>query len=586
MKKIIALVVAMVMVLSLSLTVFAEEPSTLTELLEDNNINATRTIDVPVDIKLDASGKGNFVDGPVSKSGKATVDYQATIYMKAVRDAYTAYMTAARFLVAGVGDLPSQLENCKITGQFTIKVVYPEEAKIPEVVLTSGDLYGFNDGASVIFKEASRLVSAGEQAGTKEATITLEVAGTAPERVGFVLASDMTANLETYLPDIKFVCEGVEYSNQGEYEVSGSISGATLIHDQAGNLVATINYNGKHGTEAGFVDGNIAETVKITSVGGLNAGPGTSSPSIPVITPTTPADKKVTVSFDVNGVEGIEDIVFEGDEENPVIDIEEIEKSVADKREGFALEGFYEEPTYATKLEGEVPVTENTTLYAKWINVTAPEELKSDEHIAYINGYPDGTVRPEDNITREEIAAIFYRLLKDDVKAKIETEEHTFADVEEGRWSSKEVATMANGGYLKGYVDGTFRPGANITRAELATIAGRFLKAVVAGGRDFDDIAGHWAEENIKSIANNEWIIGYEDGNFRPDDYITRAEAITIINRIIVRYVNAHGLIEDVKEWPDNHESEWYYYAVIEATNEHDFGRAEDQYNEIWNSAE
>ena len=585
MKRIIALVVAMVMALTLSITVFAE-PSTLTELLEDNNISSTRTIDVPVDIKLDASGSGSFADGPVSKAGKATVDYQATIYMKAVRDVYKAYMTTARLLVAGLGELPAQLENSKITGEFTIRVVYPESAKVPEIVLTSGDLYGFNDGASAIFKETSRIVTAGAQSGTKEVAITLAVAGPAPDRAGYVLASDMTDNLEAYLPDITFVCEGVEYTAQGEYTVSGSISGTTFIHDQAGNLVGTINYNGKHGTEAGFVDGAIAETVKITSIGGMNAGPGTSSPSTPVITPTTPSDKKVTVYLDVNGVEGLEDIVFEGDAENPVIDIEELEKSVSGKREGFVLAGFYAEPTYATKLEGEVPVTEDTTLYAKWINVTAPEELNSEEHIAYINGYPDGTVKPEDHITREEIAAIFYRLLKDDVKAKIETEEHSFADVEEGRWSSKEVATMANGGYLKGYEDGSFRPEANITRAELATIAARFLKAAVEGNRAFGDIDGHWAEENIKSIANNEWILGYEDGNFRPDDYITRAEAITIINRIIVRYVNDHGLVDDVKEWPDNDESAWYYHAVIEATHEHGFDRAEDSYNELWSSAE
>ncbi|MBR5586698.1 MAG: S-layer homology domain-containing protein [Clostridia bacterium] len=576
MKRLIALIIALAMVAAMSLTAVAADPTTLSELLADNNIPSTKTVDVPVDIKMDVGGTGSFVDGPLTKTGSAKVDYRATLYMKAVRNAYNLYMTGARFLVAGVSDLSEQLENCKISGQFTIKITYPESAKVPEVVLNSGNLYGFNNSASLIFTEASRTVDS-VVTGKNELTITLNVAGTAPERPGYVLARDMTANLETYLPDITLTCEDVEYLEKGEFKVVGSITGTTLIHDQAGNLVVTINYNGKQGTEqSGIVGDEISETIRVVSTGGANAGPGT----------VTPPKKDVTVSIDTNGVEGVEDIVISKNEKNPAINIEELEESIGDKREGFVLEGFYKEPTYATKLEGEVPVKENTTIYARWINVTPPAALNSDDHILYIKGYPDGTVRPEDNISREEIATIFYRLLREDIRAKIETDKHSFDDVEEDRWSVSEIATMAKGGYLKGYTDGSFRPGAYITRAELATIASRFLDSIIKGNRTFGDIDGHWAEENIKSIANNEWIIGYDDGNFRPDDYITRAEAITIINRIIVRYVNEDGLHEDFRKWPDNPEHEWYYYAVIESSNEHDFVRDENGYHEDWHNAE
>ena len=141
---------------------------------------------------------------------------------------------------------------------------------------------------------------------------------------------------------------------------------------------------------------------------------------------------------------------------------------------------------------------------------------------------------------------------------------------------------MANGGYITGYEDGTFRPGNFITRAEFATIAARFLDKDYATELVFSDISGHWAEKYIESVATSHWVNGYEDGTFRPDRYITRAEAITIINRILVRYLNKDGIHPDARQWPDNLEDAWYYYEMIEATSSHYYYRMDDGIHEKW----
>ena len=199
MRKILAMILALSMLATMTVTVFADEPTILAELLEDNSIATTRTVDVPVDIQMDAEGTGVFKDGPFSGTSNAKVDYKATIYMKPVRDTYSAYMMAARLLTAGIGDLPTQLENCKIVGGFTIKITYPDTAEVPTVVLGTGSLYGFNDAAGRIFAETSRVVTDGTIAGTKDLTITIDVVGPAPDRNGYVISSDMTANLDAYL---------------------------------------------------------------------------------------------------------------------------------------------------------------------------------------------------------------------------------------------------------------------------------------------------------------------------------------------------------------------------------------------------
>ncbi len=200
-----------------------------------------------------------------------------------------------------------------------------------------------------------------------------------------------------------------------------------------------------------------------------------------------------------------------------------------------------------------------------------PLALEKEDHFAYIKGYPDGNVRPEGQITREEVATIFYRLLVDDVREAYFTESNSFSDVAADRWSNNAISTLAACGIVTGYPDGTFQPDEPITRAEFAAIASRFDELSYTGEDKFSDIADHWAATYINSSSEKGWIKGYEDGTFRPDNYITRAESVTLINRVLERLVDEDGLLPDAKYWPDITNSDWFYYDILEATNSHDY---------------
>ncbi len=575
MKKLLSVVLAAVMLVTLSFGAFAAAPATLTAALTGLGIVPVDGVvnqNVPVDLQVDVGQTGTFVDGPVSKAilgSSILTDYKATLYMESVRNIFQTFISGAELVIAGDAGLETRLENCEVTGQFVVKITYPENIDVPTSITQGTGCYGFNAAVASAFTETTpRTVSAGAD-GTKVLTITLDVIP--------VLKSVMAADLATYLPDLTLTVSGVGLG-LGQHTVVGVVEGYTNIHDGA-NLLYKVEYKGKQGTSAGITGGyNISETVILSQQqqGGVNAGPS-----------STVKEKDKTVTIVLPGVEEAPDAIkIPAKEKNPTIDIDELTEKLNPEREGFVFEGFYDDPYFTNKLEGEVKITENTTLHGRWINVTVPEIFDADNHIQYIHGYPDETVRPESNVTREEIATMFYRLLKEDVREKLKSDKNDFADVETDRWSNNAVSTMANGGYIKGYTDGTFRPEAYITRAELATIAFRFLNGAVAGEMSFNDIDGHWAEENIKSIANNAWIMGYRDGSFKPDEYITRAEAITIINRIVVRYVTEHGLMGNEKQWIDNPADAWYYYAVIEATHEHDHERAENNYHEIWSESD
>ncbi|GIP28568.1 hypothetical protein J23TS9_36980 [Paenibacillus sp. J23TS9] len=211
----------------------------------------------------------------------------------------------------------------------------------------------------------------------------------------------------------------------------------------------------------------------------------------------------------------------------------------------------------------------------------APPKLETDNHYNYINGYPDGTIKPENNISREEVAAIFYRLMDDATRSDYIKNISSYKDVEKTRWSNKNIATMENAGIITGYPDGTFKPGRQITRAEFAAIASRFDDLDEQVNTSFSDIKGHWAEKYIVSAANKGWIKGYPDGKFKPDQYITRAEAMAFINSVLNRKVKVEGIHENAKTWPDNTQNKWYYTDVLEATNYHEYTRNTDE-TETW----
>ena len=209
------------------------------------------------------------------------------------------------------------------------------------------------------------------------------------------------------------------------------------------------------------------------------------------------------------------------------------------------------------------------------IPVPVPADLNGEDHFAYVNGYPDGTVRPGASITRAEVAVMFFRLLKDDVRNAELTVENGFIDVSEDQWFNTAVSTLAKMGIITGYPDGTFRPGQTITRAEFAALAARFDKSADPPDAGFSDISGHWAYDEITKAAANGWVDGYPDGSFRPDRTISRAEAMALMNRVLNRDpADITDLLEGMLIWPDNADtSAWYYIDVQEATNGHKYER-------------
>ena len=211
--------------------------------------------------------------------------------------------------------------------------------------------------------------------------------------------------------------------------------------------------------------------------------------------------------------------------------------------------------------------------------------LNTQDHDAYLLGYEDGTVRPEGSITRAEVATIFFRLLTDESRDKFWSQTNDYTDVPADAWYNNAVSTLSNAGILDGYEDGTFRPDGNITRAEFATITARFLEASYDGGNRFPDIDGHWAAEYINEAANAGIVDGYPDGTFQPQQFITRAEAVTMVNRTVDRHPDADHLLDNMVTWPDNPESAWYYAQIQEATNAHAYTMHTDQEDapyEIW----
>lgn len=245
-------------------------------------------------------------------------------------------------------------------------------------------------------------------------------------------------------------------------------------------------------------------------------------------------------------------------------------------REGYAFTGWYGEAELTTQLN-TVRMDKNRTVYAGWSATLAPAWLNSDDHFAYVYGYPDGRVGPLNNITRAEVAAIFYRLLRKDIRMESQTTENSFDDVPADAWYVTEVSTLARLGVFVGRTTDVFAPDAPITRAEFATVCARFDQSGAAEDRDFSDIGGHWAEQYIRQAAALGWVQGYPDGTFGPDRPITRAEAVTMINRVLRRNPGSKDdLLSGMKVWPDNPEGAWYYLEVQEATNGHEFHRKAD----------
>ena len=309
------------------------------------------------------------------------------------------------------------------------------------------------------------------------------------------------------------------------------------------------------------LNGNVTYTYRFTRSGGGDYNP-----------------KDATLRFNSRGGTEFDDIVRDDPfEYNPYNKIP--------SRPGYRFTGWYNN----SSLDRRYPEDEKisvpkgiTTVFAGWEETSVPSMLNGDDHYAYIQGYSDGTVRPNANITRAQVATIFFRLLDEDVRDDNLTTYNTFPDVNEDYWANTAISTMASLGVINGRNSGLFDPDAYITRAEFAAICARFDDSGVDGITTFTDTVGHWAEDEISRAAALGWIQGYSDGTFRPNQYITRAQAVTMINRVLCRLPeDTDDLLSGMNTWTDCHEDDWFYLAIQEATNSHDFV-AKDRVYESW----
>lgn len=529
-------------------------------------------LNVNIDMELKQNGASSFVNGPLVLSSSNTLaDFKTTLDMSAVKLELEKWYTTSKNVIKSLyaegsseyNALLAELRTFKITGQFTIEILYPKALVVPAVNFqNSNAMYGFNDEAKNTFYELSRTYDTSDPTNNK-ITITVAVKKQGNTDGDYILAGDLYDNRETYLSDLVLTFTNVSVPNFGTYTVKGTMSGhtatvSTPTFPKPTSL--TVNYTGVQKPGDGFVNSElpseISATIKLVNTPSGGGG-SYSSP---------------TLKFNVDGKTDVYSPIYKTN-----IKLSELPKP---QRAGYEFVGWFYDSAYTNKVDKDIVLTKNTVLYGYWSNQT----LDNEEHFAYIIGYPDGTVKPQNNITREEVATIFYRLLREEARAGAMTTENNFSDVSADRWSNKAISTLAKGGFINGYEDGTFAPGNYITRAEFVTMATAFSNESAQGTSTFTDISGHWAENYIIEATTLGWIKGYEDGTFAPGKYITRAEAMTIINRMLSREVDAAGLHADAKLWSDMSASDWYYYSVLEATNSHNYNRTENGLTESWTS--
>ncbi len=392
-----------------------------------------------------------------------------------------------------------------------------------------------------------------------------EFSGWTPEVAGIVTGNATYTAVWTKKPDTPLPSPAVTYTVTYTDGVKNETVFGDQVHSGLSAGVSTPAFNGtpsRDGYEfsgwtpevAGIVTGNATYTAVWTKKSGDR---GDDEISV-----------RYTLTYDSNG--GIE-YKDEQYQRNTTVDLDKVPT-----REGYTFTGWYADEELTERIT-EIRMTSDKTVYAGWEPTGIPDWLNGADHFAYVIGYTDGTVRPLNNISRAEVASIFFRLLNEDTREENLTADNTFTDVHEGMWCNTAISTMAKLGIVKGRSQEHFDPNAPITRAEFAAICARFDTSKRNGDSDFADIAGHWAEAEIGRAATLGWIMGYTDGTFRPENNITRAEAMTMINRVLNRLPQSEDdLLDGMNIWPDNQLGAWYYLAVQEATNSHDFNRKGD----------
>ncbi len=583
MKKFISLMIVLAMCFSMTVSYAADTPLA-TAIKNATGVAIDEIKDMPVnsDIKVSSDNGVTYVNGPISMqltpAKAAEFGFEASIDMSGVKELFTLYKGVADAVVFADSSLQEEYDRCYVTGEFTINVDYPATGFVlgNPAISSYAELPGFTSletGTDMreIFEEVSRGPSTSPYSGYNRLQIIIKVKESADpaQRIGI-------STLATHLSDLKLTYTGnkVTQKNETGYTIRGSWEGHTTIHSdypQNGGVLGRATYYSQQKLD-GENDANYrdpADDISATIIVTEDGTPGTSLGGGSVTYKTL--------------------TIMDGEEElskKQYITGTTIETGKLDmpKKDGCVFAGYYYDKELTQPVEENFKLTEDKVIYVKWKDCV----LNDEKHFAYIIGYPmeNGReeVRPENNMTREEIATVFYRLLKDDVRDELFATTNQFPDVEDDRWSNKAISTVANGGYVNGYEDGTFKPANPITRAEFVTIATRFyaVDEVYTQDVNFTDVSGHWAEKYIKYATASGWIDGYEDGTFKPNKYITRAEVMKIINHMLGRAVNEEGLVSDAKRWIDNSPDKWYYYEVIEATNFHSYDKAQGAEFEKW----
>ena len=543
-------------------------------------------IDVNIDMQVKRSKESTYENGPISVAAvNANFDFKTIVDMSSVFASFNNWCDKADAIIDNLvaldntlnrDELIAALNASEVTSEFVVDIVYPKSIKVPDAFkANSRSMYGFNDDAKDVYYEKSRTFESDYDENNSRIEITIGTKDKGSDTNAAPTIGSLRENKEAYFKDLTLTAEGVTLPSAATYTAKGTMEGYLRANGQVGgkNYALYITFSGVQTNDEDKINSkdpsNISATVVLTrSSSGSSSGGSSSGTTILPGQNVTPS-----VAFNIDGT--VIRVISVSD--NKILPYEDLP---VPEKEGYSFAGWYYDSELTNKVEGDVTVTEDMKLYSHWISQT----INTEDHFAYIIGYPDGTIRPNNNISREEIATIFCRLMRPEKLASIASTENNFTDVSADRWSNKAISALANGGYVNGYEDGTFAPAKYITRAEFASLAIRFAMAEASEAvPEFSDIKGHWAYNDILKAASEGWVNGYEDGTFGPEKYITRAEAMAIINRVLVRHVDAEGFHADAKIWSDiSSTSDWYYYIVEEATNSHTYTRREDGKLEKW----
>lgn len=533
-KRIVSFCAAASVALSCTAAAFAAPVSQLKDLITmlpnyETSFQSVQ-LSVPADIELREGDTGEYADGPVTKeitstNVAVTFSYKATLLMQSVRDQFTEYWTDAKALISAAKLADAAVDTDDLLEQLNNVPVsgnFAIEVKFPQSMTIPESVK--NGGNMEGFNDEAKKVF--KEVGTRT-----------------VNNNGITINIAVKGPND---ADPKDYVTGAELYDNGNLTYLPDIEFTCDNVA--IKGAGSHRVTASLLG-----TIKI---GDADA---------PITTVRYTAVQDTTDDGDKNRLpaDGIYETV--------------------------TLNEIYSGPTGGGGGGSTInrPTATATPAPVSTIQPAEPEsdaELNTEDHYAYIIGDDNGLVRPMDSISRAEVATIFYRMFTDETREKYFTTSNDFSDVNEGEWYNVAVSTLANAKVLTGYDDGTFKPSAPITRAELAAIVSRITDGIYKGYDLFNDIKNNWAKEYINRAAYKGWIQG--DGtNYRPDENITRAETMTLINNVLVRHVEVSGMYEDMNIWPDNQPGTWYYTAVQEATNSHKYERIENSEYEKWTEA-